>query len=255
MLVQIIKEKVCRVVVYENDENYGTGSGFFVASKKLITCFHVAFRKELKFLRLLPIFQNIEAKNEHSKLEEYHRQYVVKTEIEDSEGKILPAILHSFNEKYDFAVFEIATEVSADKICDMDTLIRLNYGDRVYFGGYPTQADYQAKDFPFALHEGLVSSFVNAAIGGDKYEHLQIHSINLGGNSGAPLFKADSDKVVGIINGNMNFGNDNVLLQDLSTQSTIIGSVRIPIPVAYATPLSLLKKEGLLDFLSKRKLS
>jgi hypothetical protein len=68
----------------------------------------------------------------------------------------------------------------------------------------------------------------------------------LPGNSGTPLFSKKTGKVVGIVNGNMNWGRDNLLIfknsQD-KAQGFEEVSNRIPLSIAYATSLKILKEK------------
>ena len=155
---------------------------------------------------------------------------------------LLAAVLKDFDEKYDIALFEVELASKKVKTCKLEWKPKLSHGDYVFFGGFPIHHDYVLGQAPLAVQEGMISSFVETIIGGEKYEHLQINSINLGGNSGAPLFKKWGRKVVGIVNGNMNFGNDSVMIQNPGNNQATPQSFRIPLSIAYGTPINILKE-------------
>ncbi len=236
------RKLVHRFITYSPNENYGTGSGFFISNNgNFLTCFHVAFRKELRQIRQTSAFQKINGNNEHSKLENYYNTIITKAEVEFTDGSRSKAELKNFDEKHDVALFKVSAESSKIKVCKINWCFSLNYGDRVFFGGFPTHPDYQLDKAPLAVHEGVVSSFVETTVGGDKYQHIQINSINLGGNSGAPLFRGRSATVVGIINGNMNWGRDDIVVQN-QAGTYVKESLRTPLSIAYATSMKLLKE-------------
>ena len=236
---------VYRFVTYHSTGGtYTTGSGFFINAKHFLTCFHVAFGAELRKIRNLPEFQRITGNNEHSKLENFYQTRISKAEVELPDNSRHKVELQSFDEEHDIALFKLPAKLKI-KISKIDWRTSVNYGDRVFFGGFPTHHDYQPDKAPFAVHEGIVSAFVDTTIGGGKYQHIQINSINLGGNSGAPLFRNRGTTVIGIINGNMNWGRDDIIVQDLNSRY-IKDSLRTPLSIAYATPLKLLK-----DFICK----
>lgn len=194
---------------------------------------------------MLPEFQRIGENDEHGKLKNFYRTTIDKHEIELLDGSRYRAELKNFDEKHDIAFFNVSIKSSKIKACKIDWNSSIDYGDRVFFGGFPAHHDYQPNKSPFAVHEGIVSSFVETVVGGDRYEHLQIDSINLGGNSGAPLFRGRSDTVVGVINGNMNWGRDDLTIWEPAGHYKQ-GELRVPLSIAYATPMKLLK-----DFVSK----
>jgi S1-C subfamily serine protease len=236
------KNKVYRVVTHFPSGNYDTGSGFFIDVDKFLTCFHVAFGDELRVIKNRVNFQNYSGTNDHEKLKNYFNDRISKIEIVLPDKSKLLAKLNRFDERYDVAVLDVNPAGKKVEICTLDTQTKLKHGDYVYFGGFPAHHDYLAGTSPFAAHEGMVSSFVETMIGGNKYQHIQINSINLGGNSGAPLFKRNGEKVIGIINGNMNWGNDNVMFGDAETNKASIASLRIPLSIAYATSLKFIKE-------------
>jgi S1-C subfamily serine protease len=254
---EYLKEHVCRVIVTYQTLNagvnpisqMGVGTGFFISEEYFLTCFHVVFATELRTISQVPAFQALNGNNVHSKLNTLYNTCVQRVQIETPVGKRLLATLSDFNEEFDIVLLRIEKDDSnKDFVCKIDDKLQLAIGERIAFGGFPLHHDYQVDNTPFSLHEGIIASLINTTIGGGRYDHYQINSINLGGNSGAPLFKKGSKKVIGIINGNMNFGNDNFIFRNLQQQQQgqnipiIVGPFRVPLSIAYATPLSLIKQ-------------
>ena len=238
------KERILRILVHLKNGSIVTGSGFFINNNaQLLTCFHVVFGEELRNIRTNQDFISITGDNEHSKLGTWFTNKINKIEVEFSDTSKEELGLKKFDEKFDIALLELKNEKFLKKIkyCQLNFKDTLRQGDLVFFAGFPICFPYKNTDTPFAINTGMVSSFPETIIGGEKYEHVQINSINLGGNSGAPLFRKNRDKVIGIINGNLSFKNDNVLFQNPQNNQTIRGSLQTPLSIAYATPLKLLK--------------
>ncbi len=243
-LTRYREERVCRTIVY-SASGLSTGSGFFISKDNFLTCFHVIFGGELSRLRNDSRFKDSAGADEHSKFLSFYNANINKVEIELFDGTRISAILKDFDEKYDIALLEVMPNEKI-KICKVEWRPRLNRGDYVFFGGFPSHHSYSPDKTPIAVQEGMISSFIETQIGGEKYKHLQINSINLGGNSGAPLFKKGSKKVVGIINGNMNWGNDNVMIKDPINGQSNPAVFRIPLAIAYATAMDILKEKTVL---------
>lgn len=240
------RERILRILTHFKNGNVGTGSSFFIDnSGQLLTCFHVVFGEELKNIRTAPDFISIQGNDEHSKLQIWFANQINKVEVELANGSKEAVDLQRFDEKYDIALLKLRNRevVKKVKYCNLDLKTILKQGDLVFFGGFPICFPYKDTETPFAINTGMVSSLPETIVGGEKYQHVQINSINLGGNSGAPLFRKNRDKVVGIINGNMNFGADNFAFID-NQGKTVKGSFRPPLSIAYATPLALLKEKS-----------
>lgn len=241
------KERILRILTHFVNSNIGSGSGFFInGNGRLLTCSHVAFGIELKNFRLHKDYASIIGGDDHSKLESWFTKEIRKIEVELSDGSKEELELEGFDEKFDVALLKLKSNGAAKKVkyCNLDFNTILKQGDLVTFGGFPICFPYKNTETPFAINTGMVSSFPETIVGGERYEHAQLNAVNLGGNSGAPLFRKNHNKVVGIINGNMNFGNDNVLFQNPKNNQSFKGSFRVPLSIAYATSLKLLKRKS-----------
>ncbi len=238
-----ITERVNRIIVDNNDGSFSAGSGFFIqGTNKFLTCLHVLSGKKLSELRIDQVFIKTTGPTEHERLLSFLNTKVKQMTVQLLDGTQMKVSLKDFDEKYDIAIVELeSTNERLPKGFKIDFKPSLQYGNEVSFCGYQYVPDYNAKQYPLAVNKGIVSAFLEIMICGEKYEHLQINSINLGGNSGAPLFKRRGRKVIGIINGNMNWGNDNVMIKDLTDNQVKPNSFRVPLSIAYATPINVLK--------------
>jgi S1-C subfamily serine protease len=242
VLAKYREDRVYRVIITLRNGNHTVGSGFFIKKNKFLTCFHVAFTKELKNLRTDLNFTGITGSDEHLRLKAFYDNQVATVEVELFDGTKLLANLANFNEKYDVALFTVELGNKKIKICKLAWRPKLDRGDYIFFNGFPVHHSYAIDKAPLAAQDGMISSFVETIIGGEKYNHLQINSINLGGNSGAPLFKKWGIKVIGIVNGNMNYGNDHVMTKNPANNQIIVQSLRTPLNIAYATSIETLKQ-------------
>lgn len=241
---EFVKERVYRVIIRYSNSNESSGSGFFVSKKKFITCFHVVFGGELRNIRSLPEFNAIQHASEHERLNIFYTNKILSVFIELEDGSIVTAELDDFSEFYDFAVLKVSVGSKSVNVCKLNMKLVPTYGDSVSFGGFPSQFGYTHDTAPFAYTEGIVSSFPTTIIGGENYEHIKINAINLSGNSGAPLFLKDKKTVIGFINGNMNWGRDDLLVAQVNPSGQINlqpVSMRVPLSIAYATSLKLIK--------------
>jgi len=242
------RERVVRILAHFNNGNIGNGSGFFINdSGQLLTCFHVVFGGELKNIRTDQDFTSIVDDNEHLRLQKWFKNKIKKIEVGFPDGSKKELDLQKYDEKFDIALLKLKDDRSVNKIkyCQLDFSTTLKQGDSIFFAGFPICYSYKDTETPFAINTGIVSSFPKTIIGGERYKHIQINSINLGGNSGAPLFRKNRNKVIGIINGNMNLGKDTLVSQDKNGKQTV-GPLRIPLGIAYATSLKTIKHNTLI---------
>ncbi len=243
---EYVKERVYRVVIKYSNGVESSGSGFFINKKKFITCFHVIFGGELRNIRSLPEYNSIQEDNEHEKLKIFYTNRTPSVFVELENGVKVTAEVDKFSEFYDITILNVETINKSVNVCKVNTESTPTYGDFVSFGGFPNQFGYTHDTAPFAYTEGVVSSFPETTIGGENYEHIKVNAINLSGNSGAPLFLKDKKTVIGFINGNMNWGRDDLLVAQIMSngQTNLLPvSLRVPLSIAYATSFKLIKEQ------------
>jgi len=240
------KSRIVRMISHRKvaDVDDGHGTGFFVAEDgKLLTCFHVVFGQELRQIRNNPNFTAIAGSDEHSRLKEFYATTVSTLQVELPNRATVEAELLEFNEQYDIAALKLKDDrrVEFFELAPDDDL---DYDDAVFFCGYQFVYGYSPHQYPFAVNSGRVASFPDIIVGGERYQHIQVSSVNLRGNSGAPLFRAGSNAVVGVVNGHMYWGSDNLACVDDSGGSMKInkGTLQIPLSITFATHLKTIQK-------------
>jgi len=241
------RKRILRMIVEFKNGNISTGTGFFINIKgNLLTCFHVISGGDLKILRQNDDFISITGADEHTRLQEWVNSKIKSINVELFDGSKIELELSEFNEQYDIALLKIKEVKFLEKIefCELNFNQNLKYNDAVFFAGFPLNHSYTGLNTPFAINTGIVSFFPETEVAGGKYRHAQLNSINLGGNSGAPLFFKNSNKVIGIVNGNMNMGSDNILFHEKTKNQAVPGSLRIPLAIAYVTELKLIKEKS-----------
>ncbi len=249
-----IRERIVRVIAQYQNGNCATGTGFFISSGgDLLTCFHVVFGSELRNIRTNPVYVSTVGADEHSKLENFFNGVISFIEVEFSNGIKRRAKLKAFDEFHDAVLLELEESFETPFLkLSLDYLPE--YDEAVFFCGFQLAAGYlNSKEYPFATNRGIVSSFPEVVVGGEKYVHIQLNSINLGGNSGAPLFLQGEKDVIGIVNGNMLWGNDNLAFVNKigGVPAFNQGSFRVPLSIAFVTPIKLIKeKTKLLDHIN-----
>jgi len=275
------RERMARILVQHRNGSTSVGTGFFIDKQGgLLTCFHVISGTELCNLRIInPNISNPTTgaatstpDGEHLQLQNFLNQSIINIQIELMDGTRKIAELVKFNHIYDVCLLKITdtntetTSVSEESggetpFFEIDMDYMPEYDESTFFCGFQLTGGYSdATQYPFSINRAVVSAFPEVVVAGDKYQHIQLNSINLGGNSGAPLFVEGSNKVIGIINGNMNWGKDNFTVMDKSlinknpdgTESGALRfaqeAVRVPLCIAYATPINLIKSKT--DFLN-----
>lgn len=227
--VEYKHQRIVRVAVYFNNDTFSTGTGFFVSeSGKILTCWHVLFGMDLKIFKLSEEFMKNNEEPEAQKIDRHLKNKIVKIEIEKPDGGITTANLVTYDYFYDLAIVQIVKGDEAMPFFEIETDEFLDYADEVNFCGYPECEGYNTLNSPFAVNTGVVSAFPEVEIAGGKYKNIQLNSICIGGNSGAPLFKNGNLKVHGVVNGYQWKGKD-----------------RVPINISFATGFDLLKLKSI----------
>jgi len=220
------RTKVARVLINVNLgtlTGQGNGSGFFISTDgTFFTCAHVALVLKGAEIKKLPIFAQTSG-TEHEKYMAFYSSCIDNPKAVFEDGQEVELQLEKLDMYYDFAIFKAKTgKIASERILETDFSTPIDYGMHTNFVGYPMCPGYAPDKNPFAFNLGYVSAFPEIQIEENgKYEHIQINALNLGGNSGGPLFIGESEAVVGIVNGNWSQYN-----------------------VAYATSLKLLREKS-----------
>lgn len=234
------KERIVRILNHVTNQ-VSVGTGFFITQNDIITCSHVLLMKDLASLEKNEDFNKTNLNEDLIK--KFHKSFTRKIEIEFSDKSKKEVFLKHIDPKNDFAILRLSSGSSYGKYFEVDVNKTFYYNDYVSFCGFQNTPYVHVTESPFTYNDGKISSFPDLIVAGDKYQHIQINSINLGGNSGAPLFMDREYKAVGIINGNQNHGSDNVAFFD--DKGTIVrNAFRIPLSIAYATSFESLRKRS-----------
>jgi len=236
--------RIVRVISHYKNGDYCTGTGFLINKNgNILTCWHVISGVDLKILKNMSKFQEDKSTSEIDKVNKYFLDKTSKIEIELSNGTKAGATLESYDYYYDIAVLKIDERAKKLPFFELELGESLDYSDETLFCGYPSCLGYDSLNSPFAVNTGIVSTFPEVEIAGGKYRNIQLNSICLGGNSGAPLFKKGSNKVCGIVNGYyyQEVKNIAVYKEDGTFKKD---SYRITINISYATSFYRLMKES-----------
>lgn len=238
------RERLVRIIVTHKNGSIGTGTGFIVKSNGLIlTCCHVLLGADLKIILASQNYLNSEGVSVKDKLKFYIENFVDNISVEMLDGSRKLTSLIEFDENYDTALLKMIDLVDVP-FFELNLSYIAEYEDPIFFCGFPLASGYtRPEEYPFAVNKGYISTFPVTTVAGGRYEHLQINTINLGGNSGAPLFLKDSNLVIGIINGNMNWGNDNLAsVTSFNPLEVVSVPLRVPLSIAYATSLKIVNE-------------
>lgn len=236
-------DRIVRVISSFKDGTASTGTGFFVnGNRNVLTCWHVISGIDLKILKNTSEFQQSAQATESEKVNKYFRGKTSKIEVELPNGIKVGAILKSYDYYYDIAVLRLPKSVGKLPFFGLELKNTLDYFDEINFCGYPMCLGYSFLDSPFAVNSGIVSAFPEVDIAGGKYKNIQLSSICMGGNSGAPLFKKGDNRVYGIINGYYYHGRDDLAVYQEGNLTQ--GSIRVPINISYATGFDLLMSKS-----------
>lgn len=238
--IQHKRIRIVRVLIIFKDQRLTVGTGFFISPTDIITNSHVVFGKGLSILKTIKEFN--QANFDETEIKKFHKSITTKFEVELFDGSKKEVFLKHIDSKYDIAIIRLSSGNRYGSFFEIDTNTALNYKNAVSFCGFQCTPHIEITKWPFTYNTGMISCFPETFVEGETYEHIQINAINLGGNSGAPLF-LDNYKPVGIINGNQNWGNDNLAFFDKDGK-VVKDSFRVPLSIAYATSFSLLKKKS-----------
>lgn len=245
-------ERTVRIISIFKNGGSTVGTGFVVSKTGyILTCWHVICGIDLKDLRNSQEFVASTMPAESDKVDDYFKKVILKIEVELPDGSKVDSQLDSYDYCHDLAVIKIKSDNNKLSYFELD-FEGFDYFDSVNFTGYPMCLGYNALNSPFAINSGSVSAFPDAEIAGAKYPMIQLTSICIGGNSGAPLFKNGKKKASGLVNGyEFRYRNDLAVFKNGVYANTTNFSV--PINISYATGFDfLIQKSEVFNALVKK---
>ena len=110
-------------------------------------------------------------------------------------------------------------------------------GQEIAFTGFPF-GGMTGGGFAPSTTKGIISAFRPKNIGGVDINHFQLDAVTMEGNSGAPVFDAETGEVVGIVNARF----DPLMLGNIP--QVIIGGrpLGISTNIGFAIPINLVKQ-------------
>lgn len=243
-IVRIVVSKIFfneDATIDRSKTNFSFGSGF-ITDRFVVSCSHLLSLKD-SFIEDINLYKKINRKEPATEeLKEFITSNIKKIEFQQyGETTFTEARLKDFDINHDASFFEFANLTHRLNGLKMNPDKELKEGEEVAFAGFPTVVpQYKIVETPFTVNEGIISSFPEVVVGGlEKYKFIQVNAVNLGGNSGAPLFLKKSGEVVGIIAGNQNIGFDILQIKDGRLDKKIEGQKVLvtAFGVAYATPI------------------
>lgn len=240
-LVIKVRPSVVRVLIEHSGNVVSVGTGFFLKKDLVVTCAHVL----LGVGPLKQFGENLQRLNPTKSIPQLFKEHfqnqapVVKIELFDG------TIIQGTNANFDYLsdVAWVSVPPSDDyELLEVGNSTELVLGKYVAFCGFPDTPYIETVKWPFSVNAGFVSTVANTYVTAyEKMDYIQINAVNLNGNSGGPLLSQDTGMLIGLINGNMNHGSDNVafLIPQGGVHQLQAASFRIPLPVAYATPIDL----------------
>jgi len=194
----------------------------------------------LKDLLSKPDFASFEKDHLNKEVADYFQKISSSIQVEMPGGTIFNVELANYDYYYDLAVLNLPDSITNSLYFEMETTKNLDYSDEIIFCGYPDTLGYNSLNFPFTVNTGVVSSFPQVEIAGGEYENIQLSSICIGGNSGAPLFKKGSNIVSGIVNGYQWKGHNNLAVFENGVYTHSVAH-KVPLNISFATSFTLLK--------------
>jgi len=239
-IVTKIKPDIVRIVCHNSgNPQPSAGTGLIISSNNLIlTCLHVAFGVS----QLSQIENTLRQERIQINKDGYRHYFDSKVRVNVNlfnEIQSFPAQLIDFLYERDIAIIKIERNNLKSTSLNFDK--KFNIGDDIAFCGFPITPLYNEYNYPFTCNKGIISTFADAMPNGIyRFEHIHVNAVNLGGNSGAPLFLVKNGQLIGIIDGNM---LSTVTLQNIPTynqeRNILPGNITISLPltgVGYAIP-------------------
>jgi S1-C subfamily serine protease len=231
-LVQQVRPSVVRVFVHDEDEgNPVAGTGFFIDEQTILTCAHTL----LLTSNIQSLLQSLgEDEFKESALQKFYEKHVRRVEIQHDNGIFEEAIFTRFEGSSDVGLIKVTSKNPFLSVSDTEIV----EGSKVFYCGYPKDFQMPKAQWPFSVLNGIVSSKVQAQVGGYAENNLyQLQLPMLGGASGAPLFSEEDGGLIGFMNGYRSWGNDGFMRKEDDAGETVVEDFYVPLPLAVATPI------------------
>ena len=231
--------RIVRVIVTFNDVMISFGTGFFVQANGLfLTCGHVVLGSDFKNVQNKQDFINTPGVNSCEKAMNYHSAIVNNIKVELENGNLMNATLDRINPDYDVAILHVLGEDFSHSFLRVEKIVEPYLGEEISFYGFPEVLGHTYTNSPFVVNTSIVSTFPTTTIAGGNYKHMQINATTIGGISGAPVFKGDSNVVIGIINGNYHWAFNNIVCRGQNGDE--VWTTRVPLGIGYATSMKII---------------
>lgn len=232
-----IRPSVVRVVVESEGNKISLGTGFYIDDKTVLTCAHVLMGPDDSRQIVQTLMQSNPGKDINSVAKKWLEDRKTQVSLELADGRKVGADIDLVSYEYDFG--KLTSHEAGLPIPKQEEGVIL--GEDVCFWGFPVVAHIENAKTPFTVNAGFVSTIAETIVAShQKRNFIQVNAINLEGNSGGPLVHLETGKLVGMINGNMNRGRDDLaaIAVDPNGQPALGSiSLRIPLGIAYATPI------------------
>lgn len=223
-----------KVLVEIGGESPMVGTGICIGPGKILTCAHVVLGRAR--LGDVPAW-------ELSDWRAFRASRVRSTVLIDQQGAELACEVTMCDPALDIAV--LSTSLTAPALPPAERG-ELSPGTDILYYGYPYTIQNAERDWPFSVFRGTVSARAEVTIGGtERRAFAVVQGLVLGGVSGGPVFDAGSGALLGMINGQMNWGRDDVLINERDEAGNQkVADTDTPLPVGFATSFTFLRGRG-----------
>lgn len=236
-LAQEKRASIVRIVCMRGKKIAMTGTGFFIDDSYVLTCAHVLLCNA-NIASLLEAGDKLT--KESASLEQKLKTHFLKSKItvfvETEKGKRMKAKSVSFNGSMDVGLVSIQSRGVPVEV----KMRPMKIGETIMSLGFPYTIQTADDKFPFSAVQGIVMSQPKVQIGGYlRRLFTQIYCPSMGGASGSPVFD-EQGFVIGILNGQMRWGDDNFLFRDENAKDSskiIKDAFHVPLPYGFVTPL------------------
>jgi S1-C subfamily serine protease len=235
-LTALAKEKrssIVRIVCQPQKAALMTGTGFFIDSYHILTCAHVVLGHANLLALLAAHSRKVEDVDNEGWFEKYFNKHGISITVEYETGEKVKPKKVQFNGAMDVAILHVGEEGAPLPIDENAAKI----GDDIMTMGFPYTIQTDDVDLPYSASKGNVMSFPTVQVGGTlKRTFVQTYCPSMGGASGSPIFSSKG-RVIGILNGQMRWGDDNFVFMDGNKSTMTKDAFHVPLPYGFVTPI------------------